>query len=697
MPDRECLTCGTRLPSESAFCLKCGAAVSGSTPTEPEDLLLDALERVAGTQYEIIRLLGRGGMGAVYLARERALDRLVAIKVLPPEATDDESIERFRREAKTAAKLTHPNIVPLHTFGETEGMMYFVMGFVQGESLAARLKRKGRLDADEVRYLLAETAAALHYAHERGVVHRDIKPDNILIDDETGKPMLTDFGVAKSVTSGETLTQLGTALGTPYYMSPEQAAGDRDVDGRSDLYSLGIVGYQLISGRLPYEGESVRDVLVQHVTKEAVPLEVVVPSVPSDLREVISRCLAKDRDDRITDGRSLGDALSMEAEGEEQMPEDLRELVSTLRPFPWVLGGSLYVSYCFSLWGHWVGMGGFGIIAGLMGLAGIGQRRETKLEKYSWRSILSGVFRKPKWWPYWWPAKLRAPNDLWYRLPSVLRHYRIFIVGGFIAMLLGLPVFLRAGLGSPSLLWLSVILPATGLGLGVPVIGGLLVSLYRLDRWAKRVGLKTRELAKLFEAADTNAIWKKPHIQKLLLPPPGEPEPAALSAPKTPEEHLNAMSDAARSLEGAAGQVASEAAIAGRELLSAIVSIDEQIENLAKDADPAERENLEKKLEALGEPSTTEGEGRRRRRDLLSQQIKLTRSLARQLEGAQERRAHLVDLLKTLWMQIANLRAHHHEAAFESSEISGKIRAISDDARRYVEASEETMRMLEGE
>ncbi len=190
----------------------------------PTDPLRAALERALGAHYEIVRLLGRGGMGAVYLARERALERTVAIKVLPPEvAVSAEAQERFRREARTAAKLTHPNIVPLHTFGEVEGMMYFVMGYVRGESLADRMRRYEKLPPDDARRILSAIADALDYAHRQGVVHRDIKPDNILLEQESGRPMLTDFGIAKAAASGETLTELGTAIGTPHYMSPEQS------------------------------------------------------------------------------------------------------------------------------------------------------------------------------------------------------------------------------------------------------------------------------------------------------------------------------------------------------------------------------------------------------------------------------------------------------------------------------------------
>ncbi len=210
-----CGHCGADLPDGAAFCLQCGTQIGDGEP-EVADHLLAALERAVGAQYEMVRLLGRGGMGAVYLARDPALDRLVAIQVLPPDATDAESTERFRREARTAAKLTHPHIVPLYTFGEGEGILYFVMGYVSGESLRDRLRRQGRLEPSEARRILVDVAGALQYAHHESVVHRDVKPDNILLEDETGKPMLTDFGVAKSAVAGETLTKLGTVLGTPY-------------------------------------------------------------------------------------------------------------------------------------------------------------------------------------------------------------------------------------------------------------------------------------------------------------------------------------------------------------------------------------------------------------------------------------------------------------------------------------------------
>lgn len=249
-------------------------------------------------------------MGVVYLAREEALDRLVAIKVLQDAAAADPQLrERFQREARTAAQLTHANIVPLYTTGQSSNVMYFVMGYVEGESLATRLRREGKLTAEATRRVLSELADALDYAHRCGIVHRDIKPDNILLDADTGRAILTDFGIAKRWVTASTLTEAGTVVGTVHYMSPEQGAGDHGLDGRSDIYSLGVVGYVMLTGQLPFDGPSLRDILVQHATRPPTPIRTLAPDVPSDLEVAITRSLAKAPKHRWPDAMALHRSL----------------------------------------------------------------------------------------------------------------------------------------------------------------------------------------------------------------------------------------------------------------------------------------------------------------------------------------------------------------------------------------------------
>ena len=266
-----------------------------------EQPLATRLREALGHAFTIEGEIGRGGMGVVYRARDEKLQRRVAIKVLPPELAFQADIRaRFTREAQTAARLSHPNIVPIHTVGEGHGLVYFVMGYVDGESVAARLRRRGKLPADEVRRIMRETADALSAAHAMSVIHRDIKPDNILLEGARGRVMVTDFGIAKALssTSGATLTGVGVAIGTPSFMSPEQAAGERDIDGRSDLYSLGIVGYQMLTGELPFSAPTVAGILMKQITEPAPDVRGIRPDVPEDLALAVAHCLEKDPQNR---------------------------------------------------------------------------------------------------------------------------------------------------------------------------------------------------------------------------------------------------------------------------------------------------------------------------------------------------------------------------------------------------------------
>lgn len=275
------------------------------------DALRDRVETALGDAYEFEAEIGRGGMGVVYRARDRKLRRHVAIKVLPPELAFREEIKRrFLREAETAAQLNHPNIVPIYAVEEREGLVCFVMALVDGESLGARLTRERRPPIAEARAILLDVADALAYAHHRGIVHRDIKPDNILLDRATGRPMVTDFGIARAMEGDSRLTITGVAVGTPAYMSPEQAMGDRDVDGRSDVYSLAVVGYQMLVGELPFQATNTPSMLMKHLSEPLRPLRQLRPDLPLSLSAVVERALAKKPDDRWPDAVAFREALA---------------------------------------------------------------------------------------------------------------------------------------------------------------------------------------------------------------------------------------------------------------------------------------------------------------------------------------------------------------------------------------------------
>jgi serine/threonine-protein kinase len=274
--------------------------------------LLARVERALAPQYEVEGELGRGGMGIVYRARDTRLKRTVAVKLLPPElAYRTEIKSRFLREAEMAAQLSHPNIVPIYSVDEKDGLVYFIMACVDGDNLAKQMATRGPLPIDEVRRILREVSGALAFAHARKFIHRDIKPDNILIDKDDGRAIVTDFGIARAVQDGaETrLTATGIAIGTPAYMSPEQCAGDRETDGRADLYALGTLGYQMLAGRLPFEANSTPALLVKQLSEKPLPIVERRPDTPPDLAGIIMRLLEKEPAARFATADELSAAL----------------------------------------------------------------------------------------------------------------------------------------------------------------------------------------------------------------------------------------------------------------------------------------------------------------------------------------------------------------------------------------------------
>jgi serine/threonine-protein kinase len=267
------------------------------------------LRRVLGAEYEILTLLGRGGFARVYKARDRRLDRIVAIKVIRPDFVGTELfVEIFRNEGIALAKLRHPGIVPIYDIRERGGLIYYVMPFVQGTTLEARLAR-GRVPPFESRRILYELTEALAAAHRVKMVHRDIKPANVFLEGDHQKVLLMDFGTAVALTEVVEESSGEPVAGTPEYMSPEQARGLPEIDHRSDIYSLGALGYRMLMGRPPFGGRNAAEILEKHVLEAPVPIRDVNPTIPKDFADAIMQCLAKDPWDRLPTAKELGSAL----------------------------------------------------------------------------------------------------------------------------------------------------------------------------------------------------------------------------------------------------------------------------------------------------------------------------------------------------------------------------------------------------
>ena len=341
-----CSRCGTQNKDTAKFCDSCGLDLTVATPTgvrveAPEITEIDMVRQELNEEYEILDELGRGGMAIVFKAKEKQLDREVAIKVLPFSlAFDKEFVERFQREARTSAKLEHPNIIPIYRVGKSGRVIYFVMKFLRGKPLSNILATRGSLPPQEIKKILAEVARALAYAHKKEIVHRDIKPDNIMFD-EHGHAVVTDFGIAKAASGGK-LTGTGMSIGTPHYMSPEQAKA-QPLDGRSDIYSLGVVAYQCLTGAVPFDGEDSFSIGYKHIMEE-------IPTPPIDthdkrtLFEIIKKMMAKVPDQRFQNADELvavlegGRSVSFTTDATQAMPSMARLSAAPTTPLPRATG-----------------------------------------------------------------------------------------------------------------------------------------------------------------------------------------------------------------------------------------------------------------------------------------------------------------------------------------------------------------------
>ena len=500
-----------------------------TTPPTHDAEFFELQSALAG-EYSLERELGRGGMGVVYLAREVQLERLVAIKVLNPAlAASPDARERFLREARTAANLSHPNIVPIHRVGEAKGFVYFVMTYIDGETLGARIREKGPLTANVAAKLLRETAWALGHAHDHNVVHRDVKPDNILIERESGRALVTDFGIAQVGPRPDAVAERrapsaepeplaerrapsaepvpSRIMGTAHWMSPEQGQG-APVDARSDLYSLGVVGHYALTGRVPFDGATAGAIIAQHAHAPR-PVLIETPGVPRMLAEAMDRCLRREPASRFSSARELADALEADAVSRLDFPAPIRAWLqarSPLRPvlIVWAVLGGIFLlsagldiaSKDLQLWPYLLLPAGLTLIP-LVTLFGyhLSQTRRALLAGYSLSDLRLALEK-------WVDANREDHIFSVAGLPAWMRYVRTgmwtligaFVAGMVAALTSSIPRFMMSAFASPfaylgmaaagsALLATSLGIPLGG-GPGRMMLDGALTNWF----WGSRVG-----------------------------------------------------------------------------------------------------------------------------------------------------------------------------------------------------------------
>jgi len=610
------------------------ARATGAIVREQDAALRDALERALGQQYEIVRPLGRGGMGCVYLARERSLERFVAIKVLHPDLADIEGHrERFRREARIAARLSHPAILGLHTFGEIDNLWYFVMAYVRGETLAQRIDREGMLPWPEGLRILERMADALDCAHRNGVIHRDIKPANILLDSESGDAILADFGISKMSGGGESLTATGALLGTPDYMSPEQVTGASDVDERSDVYSLGAVAYLMLTGRAPFLNDSIGGAVYRRLVEDPAPPKSIAPAIPADLSAVLAKCMAREREARWQSARSLKVALESVLAAD-RLPETVRDLPS-FGPYAvlWAITWSAFALLTNRRAGERALLllvaliVPVGLVLHLKNGAARGMRFTELVRVAAW---------PPEWWGMWWPRGLRRPSDIWDRLPWIAKGVRILLLAlcpGLLAL-----VLLRGRIAGYDK-WV-------GFGEWAIFIGGS-VALALAFLWARRNGLATDQSAHLLLGPTLpSSGWNDPAVIQLLAPASGSIRPPIGDAPS---DYLRAIRELLPLLERADEDAAAQTAAVADRALRAIDQSDRELASISKDASPDEANRLAMQLESLDGAGGADPDDRAELRELVKHQLALVRRMQARRDMLLGERSHVVDLLRTLW------------------------------------------------
>lgn len=588
----------------------------------------EQLTATLGQQYEIIRPLGQGGMGAVYLARERSLDRFVAIKVLKPELSQGQSTrERFRREARIAAQLSHPSLLPLYSFGEVSGLWYFVMGYVRGVSLAERLRVQGPMSSGEASRILVELADALECAHRNGIVHRDIKPSNIMLDEASGRALLTDFGVAKVHGAPEGLTSTGIIVGTPTYMAPEQATNSQSADERSDIYSLGAVGRAMLGG------------------SEQSPA----------LESVIQRSLVPEPAHRWQTATAFKEAL-LRVSG-----TDERATVDRLRELP---AFGPYATMWALLWtamavrpGHSIGDRALLMLVALIVPAGFAlQLWNTDRIGMAPRDVVRAAFWPPDWWGMWWPKSLRRPGDLWPRLPAPARRVRVVLS----AFLVTLPAMIltrewveaKTGpFAEAHRDWFVAIEGGLVIATGLFILGSV--------AWAIRRRLPVTDTVRLlFGPTEMSTGWSTPDISRVLIVGPGEVKPPADDA----ADHVRAINELLARSHGISESSRRDVSTLIRTLSASITGLESELTQLSREGSVTEVDRLSVQLATL-EADPVDSPDHRELVSLVRAQLDVVRRLHVRCELVAQQRRQRLAILRGVWTTLSQPKVSESKLA----------------------------------
>ena len=604
-------------------------ALADSAVAPAQQPLDELLTATLGQQYEIVRPLGQGGMGAVYLARERSLDRFVAIKVLKPELSQGQSTrERFRREARIAAQLSHPSLLPLYSFGEVGGLWYFVMGYVRGVSLAERLRVQGPMSSADASRILVELADALDCAHRHGIVHRDIKPSNIMLDETSGRALLTDFGVAKVHGAPEGLTSTGVIVGTPTYMAPEQATNSQHADERSDIYSLGAVGRAMLGD---------------------------ATGSPA-LHAVIDRSLESNPAARWQTATAFKEALQRASGNDERGPFDrLRELPAF---GPYATMWALLWTALAARPGHSIGDRALLVLVALIVPAGFAlQLWNTDRTGMAPRDVVRAAFWPPDWWGMWWPRSLRRPGDLWPRLPAPARRVRVVLS----AFLVTLPAMIltrewieaKTGLlTEPHRDWF------------VAIEGGLVIAtgLFILASvaWSIRRRLPVTDTVRLlFGPTEMSTGWTTPDISRVLIAAPGEVRPPADDAAS---EHVRAITELLARSPGIRDSARRDVEALTRTLGASIERLEAELAHLSREGSVTEVDRLSVQLATL-EADTVDSPDHRELVALVRAQLDVVRRLHVRCEVVAQQRRQRLAILRGLWTALSQPRGSEAKLA----------------------------------